>query len=250
MSDNWTGYLAQVDGEPASIIVDIGLGGDWLRETYPNMAWVRLAMREPRPDGLPSSEEFDRLSEISDALEGCAVEGTSVFVGRNSGGGSQDYFFYTRDVPAFAELAQAAMEKFPDYAFETGGRPEPDWSTYFEFLYPTPADFQRIGNRQVLDSLRSNGDDGEAVRPIDHCALFQSEAARWRFASHIKAEGFEIADMLAPEDGETRFGLVFSREGQPAQIDSIVMPIWETVQEFDGEYDGWETAVIKPGPEG
>lgn len=41
------------------------------------------------------------------------------------------------------------MERHSSYAFEVTDRPDPEWSTYFDFLYPRQADYQRMMNRRL-----------------------------------------------------------------------------------------------------
>lgn len=57
MSNDWDFYSCRVDDKPASIFVDLGIGGDAPLSGQPYMTFVRLFMRAPRPDGLSSQAE-------------------------------------------------------------------------------------------------------------------------------------------------------------------------------------------------
>jgi len=54
MSENWDFYGLQVDGQPASIFVDLGIVQSAPIPSHPAMGYLRLIMRQPREDGLSS----------------------------------------------------------------------------------------------------------------------------------------------------------------------------------------------------
>ena len=58
MSDEWDHYLCRVDGEAASIFLDMGIGKSAPIPGFNETAYLRLWMNNPRPDGLSSQEEF------------------------------------------------------------------------------------------------------------------------------------------------------------------------------------------------
>lgn len=245
MSDEWNVYLSEREEAPASILLDVGIARESVREAYPEMTWVRLNMLSPAPDGLSSEEEFDDLRAIFDALETAAAASSSIVVGRKTGSGVQDIFLYTADGPAMHGAIRDVMRGFPTYVYESGVRADPEWSVYFDVLYPSPREQQTIGNRSVCENLRRHGDDLQTPRLVDHCAYFGDEVRRARFAGHIQKQGFRVTDQFATEEPSPRFALVFSQLAVPARIDDYVLPVFDDVVEFGGEYDGWETVLIK-----
>ena len=139
-----------VDDEPASTYVDLGLAREAPLRHQAYLAYVRVYMRQPRPDGLSSNEEFDALIAIGDALVEQVVSGRpSTFAGRNTSNGTRDFYFYTADPDGFDSLVETAMAIRPEYQFETGVREDSGWNVYFDFLRPSPDDYQRIMNRRV-----------------------------------------------------------------------------------------------------
>src|SRR6476661_3579576 len=96
MSDEWDFYFCNVDDKPASIFCDLGIRKEVPLSEVEELTWLRLQMRQPRPDGLSSQEEFERLCEIDDALQAAASDTTPPihYVGRNTCGGCRDYYFY------------------------------------------------------------------------------------------------------------------------------------------------------------
>lgn len=91
MSDNWDFYAARIDDQPASIFVDLGAESAAPIASLGHMAYVRLYMKHPRPDGLSSSDEYDTLVGVEDAMEASLVGDDVVYVGRNTSNGCRDH---------------------------------------------------------------------------------------------------------------------------------------------------------------
>ncbi len=187
MSNDWDFYSCRVDDKPASIFVDLGIRRDVPLSGRPYMAFVRLFMRAPRPDGLSSQEEFEDLIRVEDQVTAALAAGNAAtYVGRNTSGGCRDFYFYTKDPSNWTRSASSALAEIPEYKYEAGSRLDKGWTTYLEFLYPSPEDMERIQNRRVCESLQKNGDALSEPREIDHWAYFPDEDSRARFLDTIK----------------------------------------------------------------
>lgn len=247
MSDNWDFYSCRVDDEPASIYLDLGLADEAPLKERPFMAYVRVHMRQPRPDGLSSQEEFEELLRLEDHLiAALTAADRSTFVGRNTSGGCRDFYFYTADPNGWSTQVGDAMADFAEYRHESGSRLDREWNSYFGFLYPSPADLERIQNRRVCESLQKNGDALAEPREIDHWAYFPDEAARASFLDYIDTQGFDVRDLIQSESAEMPFGVQFYRVDVPSldSIDAVTLPLFEAATERGGDYDGWETPVV------
>ena len=155
MSDDWDFYSLRVDSQPASIFVDLGMSKEAPIRSHSTMGYLRVLMRLPREDGLSSREEFDDLIALEDRVTAKVIQdGTAVFVGRNTSSGNRDFYFYVADPTKFEKAAKAAMREFPAYKYETDARADQEWRTYFDFLYPSEIDYQRIMNRRVRQHLK------------------------------------------------------------------------------------------------
>jgi hypothetical protein len=247
MSDNWDFYACRVDDEPASIFLDLDLAKVAPLKERPFMAYVRVYMRQPRPDGLSSREEFEDLTRLEDHLSGALIAAArATYVGRNTSGGCRDFYFYTAEADGWSQQVAGAMAGFADYQYEAGSRLDREWKTYFEFLYPSEQDRQRIRNRRVCESLEKNGDALVEPRPIDHWAYFPDERSRAKFVEHIDSLGFTVRGLSESERSETPFGVQFFRVDLPSfeSIDAVTLPLHKAAAEAGGDYDGWETQVI------
>lgn len=137
MSDHWDFYFCRVDGAPASIFLDLGIARDAPVRDLSFVAHVRVRMRAPRPDGLSSQEEFDELARLDDHVATTLDRGGStMYVGRCTSGGYRDLYFYVATGAGFESRVASAMVEFGSYEYSTGFRPDSEWRTYFEFLYP------------------------------------------------------------------------------------------------------------------
>lgn len=242
MSDQWNFYSLLVDDEPASIFVDLGIAKDAPLAQFPNLAYLRVRMQRPRPDGLSSQDEYETLVTLEDSLsESIEHSSQSVYVGRNTSSGNRDFYFYTND-SAIETVLRNTMAKWPGYEFETGARPDTEWSVYWHFLYPSAEDFQRISNRGVIEQLQKHGDQIEVPRKIDHLAIFKTHNDRDGFVLYLRDHGYDIAQMKDASSGN--FDVIFGRTDQPSQIDEVTIDLYRAALQHNGEYDGWGCAIV------
>ena len=245
MSQDWDFYFCQVEGQPASLFVDLGIRDNVPMANLPDFAWLRLGLQHPRPDGLSGSEEFQRLTEVEDALE-AAVGGQDaelVYVGRNTSGGCRDFYFYTSNPHQAQQDLSAAMVPFAEYEFETGSRPDPDWSAYLEFLYPSERERQMILNGRVLQNLEEHGDRHEIQREVCHWIYFKSSDDRSRFVAKAQELGYRLIDESQTDSGQFRANISCATAVDYNTINSVVLELFDLAAECQGEYDGWETSV-------
>lgn len=247
MSDEWDFYRLLVDDQPASIFVDMGIARVAPVNTHGAMAYLRVHMLRPTEDGLSSQVEFEDLIALEDAVIGeITAGGAVIYVGRNTSHSNRDFYFYTAEVASFEALATAAMSAFPAYSFDTGGRADPEWRAYFQFLYPSPRSRQQMANRSVLQNLEGQGDLLDEPRQIDHLVIFGRQADCDAFTRLVSGRGFITAGPCRKSD-DGRFRLEFSRVDRPRDIDDVSIPLFEAALENDGDYDGWGCKVVKEG---
>jgi hypothetical protein len=246
MSDNWDFYLTEVNDHPASVFLDMGIAPDVPIKDYTVLGVLRVIMNAPREDGLSSQEEFDDLVALEDHLiPATAAGGLAHHVGRDTSGGTRDYYFYTKDGDAFMAAVNTAMEKFPAYKFDAGIYGEADWNTYLNFLYPSDHEKQIMSNRGVLAALAENGDDHDIKRQIDHQAVFKDARAGQTFVTLIQIKNFQILQIAREKLWGGNQIIDFCREDKPAHIDDITIFLHDEIKKLGGHYDGWGCNVMK-----
>ncbi len=74
------------------------------------------------------------------------------------------------------------------------------------------------------------------------------ERPRGTFSAQVEALGFQVEDMSEAGEGERPYGIHVSRVDpvDPASIDAVTIELTERAAELGGDYDGWETQVIRP----
>ena len=82
LTDDWDFYFCTVDHKLASIFVDLGAVTMVPLTTHPVMAYISLAMRAPREDGLSGNDEYDDLRAVESGLEAAAAGPDLFYVGR------------------------------------------------------------------------------------------------------------------------------------------------------------------------
>lgn len=245
MSDEWGFYMCLVDGEPASIFLDMGIARSAPIPGLEKLAYLRVWMNSPRPDGLSSQEEYDTLVAIEDALEAeIGRGGATVYVGRNTSGGRRDFFLYTSDETALRASTSAALSRFVGYRAEFGCREDENWSVYFDFLYPNGAQKQVMANRGVIASLAGRGDDGHTPRPIDHLILVGDRGRAQALSRILLAHGYRLKAGSPSEHQDGRWGIEFERIEAPAEIDDTTVMLSGLAEEHGGDYDGWGCVVV------
>lgn len=246
MSEKWDFYFCHVDDKPASIYVDVGLHDEAPIAALPDRAYLSVVMRQPRPDGLSSHEEFDALKALEDAIVARLASTNCVYVGRNTSDGRRDFWFFLADAASWERQAADAMADFPAYAYEAGAEPDPEWSAYLDFLYPNEQGWDFITNRHVCDRLEEAGDPLTEPRDIEHWAYFPDAASREAFIARARELRFEVRELLDPDEERTDYGVRLARRDVPSfgEIHDITVPLLRAANEAGGRYDGWETQCL------
>lgn len=248
MTEEWNIYLCNVNSKLASILIDLGLRADAPIASKPWLLWLWIRFNNPRFDGLHDSKEAPTLYAIADALTAEMKKCRALLSGRISTAGRWELYFYGETREGFEEAVAAALVKFPDYKVDLGAQEDKRWDQYLHVLYPSDENLQRIKTRELLDLLVTKGDVLNVPREVQHWMYFPSENARADFRKAAGSAGFSIVSDLDPNsDGALPFGLIVSRTQaiEPSLIDQTVIEPFQLSRQCDGEYDGWETPVIK-----
>src|SRR5262245_22908628 len=255
MSDNWVFYPANVEDQPATFLVNLGIPEQVDIQLYRWRIGVTFAYESDREDGFPSNETAARLNDAEDRFVAALLESLSaVNVGRLTRSRRRDVYLYAPSADgADAEVRKAAATvglTVADVRIEE----DEEWSGFFEFLCPGIAESQWISNQMLVNKLEDEGDCLTAVRSVDHCAIFSTPADRAAFAASITAQGFTLDDEHDHEptgedevSDEYPYSLSFSRE-HAVDLDTandVTIPLAELAAEHNGMYDGWATQIMK-----
>ncbi len=247
--EEWEFYFSNVNDKLGSLFVDLGLHKVAPMTDKPNVVWVSIKMNKPREDGLSSQEESELLGDIEDALvEKIISKHNSIYVGRLTSAGDRDLYFYFGDTILYDKTISEVMVAYPKYQFDFGSNEDKEWTGYFDFLYPTPEQYQSIQNRRVIDNLEKHGDKLTKEREVDHWIYFKTEKDRETFLKRISNDRFSIIDKdYDKELGEMPYTLQIKRVDKVDHnsVDDYVIYLWKLANECNGDYDGWETSIEK-----
>lgn len=248
--EDWTAYLSTVDNnQVGSILVDLGLKSVAPVATHPDLLRVDVGLKFPSENGLPEQREFPTLNNIDERLStDLSGKVGAIYAGHLYLGGRMYLFYYLSDKVGFESEVAAAMRSFPEYSYVLEHKKEEGWQTYIEFLYPQPIQLQSIRNRKTIAYLEAQGDKLEKEREVTHWIYFSSPQARELFISRIKDKGFatDSQEQIKAIDGKP-FLLRISRVDKltPAAADDYILDLWKIADDCGGEYDGWETSIVK-----
>lgn len=247
--EDWAIYFCTIsDGQIGAVFVDIGLAQLAPVESKPFLFTFTTKMNNPAEDGLSSADEADKLNQIeTNLIESLAAKNEVIYTGRIKFGGKMQSYFYCEKINGLENTISNVIADFPEYSFEHKFTEEKDWGAYFEVLYPSPFEMQVIQNGRVIENLEKHGDKLEKERLVDHWIYFDSETNRENFLEAIKDKGFEIIDKDIISFGDSPFSLQLSRvdKADYQSVNEYVMYLWEKAQEFNGDYDGWETFIVR-----
>lgn len=242
----WKHYFCNVNGELASILLDLELRSQAPIGSKPWLLWIWVHFQSPRPDGLSSSDEAPILYEIEDALY-AQVSGTcrAFPCGRITTTGRREFYLYGETDRGFRQAVTTALSAFEKYGFDLGTKRDPSWEQYLNVLYPSAQSLQRIANADLLEIFAKRGDVHSVPREVRHCLFFHSNEARSSFRATASAAGFRVDDETTAK-GALPFAITLTSV-QPidqVSIDDTVLSLLDMCQKLGGEYDGWEAPVI------
>lgn len=244
--EDWRSYPIESDDEMGFAMTDLG----WTEAPHSHPWCVRLAIEllEPGPQGLGSTEEMESLSDGEDAFLEAAAEAGAIHVSRVRHGGEVAWFFYAPSEDLVDSLGQAAAESL-QRDISAGARHDPEWGVYASIL-PSPAVERWMADMQLIDTLEQHGDPLTVEREVTHYACFDDPETAEAFAAAAGPEGFET-EVREPDEENERFCVVLTHRSAVDMdtIGAITQTLAERAAELDGEYDGWECALVK-GPGG
>jgi uncharacterized protein (TIGR01619 family) len=247
MNENWQPYICNVNGSLASIFVNLSLHNQAPVASKPHLLWVWVYFRSPRPDGLSDSAEAPTLYKIEDALKSAVDRACkAILSGRITTEGRREFYFYGETSKGFSDAITREISEFEGYSCDFGEKEDPRWSQYFDVLYPSADDLERIKNRDLLDVLNKHGDNHSVPRDVQHWIYFPSTKSRDLFKEQALKAGFQIVS-VSDAKGARPFGISISRKQSVEQsvIDATALELLHMALRLEGEYDGWETPIMK-----
>jgi uncharacterized protein (TIGR01619 family) len=247
--DSWDAYMAQYEKGPGSTMINMALKAKAPIRAFPFLLKTGVTVIECNGEGLPSESEFDKLYEVSEKIK-AAIDATV----KNKSAGTFSYqcervdYYYINDTGSIRKiLASAYKSNLPGYKYSITIREDKNWEAYLDFLYPNAATLEYMSDQKVVLNLVKAGDDLSKPRQVDHWLYFKTEADRDKFILYSSKQNFKVESKKYAKDSELHYQLQISRTDKVdlGSITKITAVLRKKAVELNGDYDGWETFVIK-----
>ncbi|TMI93041.1 MAG: DUF695 domain-containing protein [Bacteroidetes bacterium] len=247
--DNWDVYMARYEKGPGTTVVNMTIRKTAPAVNFPFLFSAGVKFTNCTNDGLPVATEFDNLNRISDSIISAVnrlvkniLVGTFTYQCER-----RDYFYVPDTIGLRQQIIDVLSKNFPNYIPAFNVKPDKDWAAYLEFLYPNEETMNYMQNEKVLIQLQKAGDKLEKERQVDHWIYFKTEADRECFLLRAIQDHFKVESKTTEVALPLPFKLQISRIDKIDQqtINAITLQLRQEAKKCNGEYDGWETFVIK-----
>jgi len=97
------------------------------------------------------------------------------------------------------------------------------------------------GNKAVLENLKSEGDDAKIVRPVLHYCYFKRKKDLKKFIEVLETTGVQYK----PSNIDLGVVVITASSMIKKEILSEIESMSNAVKMCDGDYDGWETEIMR-----
>lgn len=249
MQEYWELYMKNLEGKPASILFNAGISMEveTIKYIYPQIAFVKVKLKEPNERGLLSESEQPEITYLEDKLEASLIKfRIGKYVGRIFSDGYVTFLYYLQFTYNWQDFLNYALDEFESYEMTSGYQEDEAWSYYYNLLYPKPKEWQIIQNHKVCEQLKAKEDNLHLPRAIEHRAFFVEEnAKKEELMEMLGSRGFKVQSDIVNEEGVK--GLSFYRIDKPfyADIDALTLELIDLLEAYGASYDGWETSIVK-----
>jgi regulator of RNase E activity RraB len=236
IENEWDFYPCRVDGEPASILINLRFRYEDPAEHNDHVYHAFIRMREAGPQGLGTRGEMDRLTPLEDAVFDRVEQAGAQPVGRLRYQGVWQLSAYgPKELPWAAWIAELVGADV-----EVQCHADPDSNYLNDFLLPDDERLQWIMDRRVCDQLREHGDDASLPRPVEHFLEYENTAPEG-LVEAIRELGFDVTDS---GDG---LECVKVHSVELETVHEVSMQLSELADRYEAAYSGWGAPVTKPG---
>lgn len=209
------------------------------------MLWCFVPLKTPDAEGGCGEAERALLGAIRDTLsERLELRNGALYAGMRLQEGWAELYFY-------AAWSKGAEQQFRDLfkqhgygQLEYGVTRDTHHTFYHDMLAPDPFELQQAKSAEIIAELAAAGDDLSVARPVEHYLFFQTRTAMQRAAAALAEEGVRIETDLE-EEGHYPYGMLYKRTHActPETLETVTLPLLETVLEAHGVYLGWSTSL-------
>ena len=244
--DSWVTFTRKAQGGPVSVLVDLAVRRDMAQLASGYEITMEVALSEPDAGGMTKPGEAEILSKLEDALVADLAAIGGRFIGRTTVHRARIFHFVFPNsaLPGRAEADMAQLARQFGYNARLRREDRSPLAAYENVLYPDAGGWRQINDMRVILALRQAGDQNSAPRQITHWCVFTDQDKAGRFQGWADGVGYLEPAVMR---GEGLWMVRFSHEGTvlPNDISGHSVPLDETCRASGGEYDGWESLVVR-----
>lgn len=228
----------------AFIFADVGIKDQLSEQAPEKLVKVRLDYKAPTENGLPTEQEFEPAKAIEDELQEYVDGRSDFYVGRITVSGQRHFFIYVKNGEGY-EKRVAEIGHNHGYDLKYAAIEDSGHSQYWDYLCPTDSDWQIIKDMRVLEALKNDGDDHSIERHVDHWIYFDDPNTAKQYQDWAVEFGLEEARPIEFVEGRHEVRLKHHGTMLLADISGVTIPLALKAKEMGGDYDGWETPVMR-----
>lgn len=188
MSD-WLRYEWEWEQSPITIQVDMQYWQLLPTLGYSHLIYIACAPRNSYSESFSRVEEKS-LAALYDALLD-TLQGSSLHVGLVEASALRQYYFYADD-PSLLNKASALCRAEPKLRTTYGQVEEPNYATYYRFLFPDDAKLQSVENAEYIQKVSREGGDLTLVRRVEMLMAFPSFEGRESYIRDLPKIGLSV----------------------------------------------------------
>ncbi len=245
---NWDVYMAQYEKGAGSMTLNMDLINVAPKEKLPFLLITGVKFENCREDGLPNSDEFEKLYNVSDNIErllngSVSFELVGTFTYQCE---RLDYIYLSDTISIRSQLTELYKSEFGNYEYYINLKRDESWEAYTKFLYPNDVTLEYMSNQKVLFQLQQAGDNLSKQRLVDHWIYFSRKSDEELYVKYIEGIGFKVESQEIDKNFKLPYQLHISRIDYiyPESINEITLELRKKAKDLNGDYDGWETFVI------
>lgn len=250
-NESWDSYIAGYENNKAgTTVVRMDLINKAPIKDFPNVLVAGVFYESSDASGFPDDKTLTILQKLEDELvEYVSTKLNGIYVGSFMHDFKRSAYFYLQDSSSVRNnLTSFYKENYSNFKNNIEIKSDPKWEYYTEFLYPNEDIQNYMSDEKVVNHLIKNGDNLKKSRRVDHWAYFNTKQDSEKFKTEIEKIGYKIEEIKKLNDRNSNpYQVEFWKE-EFVNLDSInksTKKLRTISSNFKGEYDGWETSVIK-----
>lgn len=249
-NEHWDNYIASYeDNHPGSTTLRMDLINHAPISGFNHILITGLSYETNRTDGFPENETFQILHQVSDELVKLIQEKTeAIYTGSFMYQKERLEYFYIKESSTLPEILDTFYKtNYPNFQYYINIKEDKEWEAYLKFLYPNQATLNFMSDEAVIHNLEIAGDKLTKARRVDYWLSFPTKNEMNTCKEELITLGFKVQSEEKSKKENLPYSLQVWRINHVDinTIHPITIQLNELANKYNGDYDGWETIIIK-----